>query len=488
MSRNLAPHTPAQRWIVGSIAFASFMCTLDSSIVNISVPSIARYFNTGTSEVSWSILAYLLTMGVLLLPAGKLGDTLGLKRTFQLGQCCFVIGSLLCGLAPSLALLIAARVLQATGSAMLVTTAYALVPRLIPKESTGWAFGLLATAAALGVTCGAPLGGFITGFFSWRWIFLINVPVGVLALLASARCLPLDAVTGKHTGLSRFDIPGALLGAGGLLSLLLALNLGQELGWVSAPILIAFASAAVLLPAFLLWEKQAPEPSFDLKLLGEWRFSAGVLASGLVYMAYAGNNFMMPLYLELAKHLPTEWVGPVLMVQSVVMMMVGPTAGRLSDRLPTRYLTMFGTFLAAAAFTFFIFAFPLPGLVLPVLFLVLTGTSFSSFLSPNNSQVMSAPPPERQGAASGLLVTTNYVCMTVGICLMETVFALMLPSGIRLHGLGTAAQAFPKGTLAGGYRAALLPAAIICGCACVTSAFVKAGPRSGKTPDAGEMM
>ena len=485
---NLHPgHTSEQRWIVGSVSFAAFMCTLDSSIVNISLPTIARFFNVGTGAVSWVILAYLLAIVALLLPAGKLGDTWGQKRTFLLGYSLFTAGSLLCGVSPSLAFLIAARCFQGMGSALLITSAYAIVPRFMPKEATGWAFGLLATASALGVTCGAPLGGFITGFFSWRWIFLINVPVGVMAILAANRSIPAEAVRPGTGGLARFDIPGAALGAAGLLSLLLALNLGQELGWTSAPILAAFGAAAVLLPVFLLWERRRPEPSFDLRLLADRQFRAGVLASGMAYMAYAGNNFMMPFYLELGKRLTTQWVGPVMMVLSVVMMAVGPNAGRLSDRIPPKYLTTSGMFLAMASFTAFSLSFPLPGLVVPVAYLVLMGISFGSFFSPNNSQVMSLAPEGRHGVSSGLLVTMNNLSMALGICLMETVFTLMMPAGIRVKDLGQPAHAFPQGTLAGGYRAALLAGAVICACASLTSSFVKARPKAG-AEEAGGML
>lgn len=485
---NLHPgHTSEQRWIVGSVSFAAFMCTLDSSIVNISLPTIARFFNVGTGAVSWVILAYLLAIVALLLPAGKLGDTWGQKRTFLLGYSLFTAGSLLCGVSPSLAFLIAARCFQGMGSALLITSAYAIVPRFMPKEATGWAFGLLATASALGVTCGAPLGGFITGFFSWRWIFLLNVPVGAAAILAARRSLPAEKVQPGPGGLGRFDIPGAALGAAGLLSLLLALNLGQELGWTSAPILAAFGAAAALLPVFLLWERRRPEPSFDLRLLADRQFRAGVLASGMAYMAYAGNNFMMPFYLELGKRLTTQWVGPVMMVLSVVMMAVGPNAGRLSDRIPPKYLTTSGMFLAMASFTAFSLSFPLPGLVVPVAYLVLMGISFGSFFSPNNSQVMSLAPAGRHGVSSGLLVTMNNLSMAVGICLMETVFTLMMPAGIRVKDFGQPAHAFPQGTLAGGYRAALLAGAVICACASLTSSFVKARPKAG-AEEAGGML
>lgn len=477
------PHrTRAQIFIVASVAFAAFMCTLDSSIVNISLPAIGHYFDVSTGAVSWVVLAYLLVIASLLLPAGRLGDVLGLKRTFLLGYGLFVAGSLLCGLAPTLAVLIAARCCQGMGSALLVATAYAIIPRLMPRAVTGWAFGMVSTASALGVTCGAPLGGLITGLASWRWIFLINVPVGAVAVFAASRSLPADSGQDRKVSLGAFDLPGATLGAAGVLALLLALNLGQEAGWTSAPILAAFGAVAVLVPAFIVWERRQPAPVFDFSLLTNRTFTMGVLASGLMFSAYAGNVFMMPFYLELGKHLSTERVGPVLMVLSVVMMIVGPNAGRLSDRVPPRSLTTAGTGLAACTVAVFAFAFGEPGLWVPVTYLLLLGVSFGMFLSPNNSQVMSLAPADRPGAASGLLTTVNNLSNALGICVMETVFSLRLPAGHTIQELRTATDPVSLRPLAVGYRAALLTVACLCAAACLLSAFVKARRRPGSEP------
>jgi EmrB/QacA subfamily drug resistance transporter len=482
MVRGSQSHTREQVLIIGSVAFAAFMCRLDGSIVNIAMPAIGRFFNAGTSAISWVVLAYLLLIAALLLPAGKLGDTLGLKRVFLLGYALFTAGSLLCGLSPGLVSLIVSRCVQGMGAALLVATGYAIVPRFMPPDMTGWAFGMVATAGALGVTCGAPMGGVITGFLSWRWIFLINVPVGIVAIVVAGRCLPSEVVAARPGGLRRYDIPGSILGIGCLLAGLLALNLGQELGWTSAPILTAMGAAAVLLPAFVLWERVCLEPVFDLGLLRDRSFAAGLLASGLAFAAYAGNNFMLPFYLELGKGLGTQWAGPLLMVTSVVMMVVGPIAGRLSDRLSPRYLTVSGMLLATLAVGAFAYAFRTPGLWVSVVFLVLVGLSFGMFLSPNNSQVMSLPAAERQGAASGLFSTVNNVSNALGICLMETIFSQAMPTSHTSEHLKRAALDFPRGSLAAGYRAALLSAAALCALACLLSAFVKARRRAGAGP------
>ncbi len=487
MTRSAPRHTREQSLILGSVAFAAFMCRLDGSIVNIAMPAIGRHFDVGTSAVSWVVLAYLVLVAALLLVAGKLGDTLGLKRVFLVGYVVFTFGSLLCGLAPNLPFLIVARCIQGGGAALLVAMAYAIVPRLMPPEMTGWAFGMVSTVAALGVTCGAPLGGLITGFLSWRWIFLINLPVGIVAIVMASRCLPAEVVEARGRGLARYDIPGSLLGIGCLVVVLLVLNLGQEMGWASAPILAGACAAVVLLVAFVLWERRAPEPVFDLSLLSNRSFAAGVVASGLAFAAYAGNNFMLPFYIELGQGLSTQMTGVVLMVSSVVMMAVGPNAGRLSDRMSPRTFTVSGMLVATVSVCLFALLCTVRELWVAVTYLALVGLAFGMFFSPNNSQVMSLPAPERQGAASGLFTTVNNISNAVGICLMETAFSLSIPAGHTVKDLKQAAATFPKGTLATGYRWALLTAATLCATALVLSIVVKAvrRPAAEAVPEVG---
>jgi len=481
-------HTSAHRRIIASVAFASFMAQLDSSIVNVSLPTIARYFEVGTSAVSWVVLSYLLAIVALLLPAGKLGDTVGQKKTFLVGYSLFAGGSLLCGLAPTLALLVVARVVQGAGAALLSTSAYALVPRCLPRESTGWAFGMLATAAALGVTCGAPLGGLITGYLSWHWIFLINVPVGAVAILTAVRVIPAEPSRERIWRWADLDLPGAGLSAAGFLALLAALNLGLEAGWGSPLILGLFAAAAVFLVVFFLWERRRSEPMFDIRLLRERPFALGVLASGLAFMTFAGNNFTLPFYLELAKHLSPQEVGPVIMILSVTLMGIGPIAGRLSDRFPPRLLTTAGMLLGAASLTAFAFSFHWSGLWTVVAYLVCLGVSFGCFVSPNNSQIMSAAPADRQGVASGLFNTAKTLSLAVGICLWETVFSLALPHDFRLQGLEGGGAPLPVEALARGYRLALLSGAGLCLLAALASAGVRVTHRKGAGASGGMEM
>lgn len=414
----------AFRWIVITVAFGAFMSKLDSYIVNISLPTIAARFNVTTAEVSRVVLVYLLVSTSTLLLFGKLGDRFGLRKVFFLGYLLFTIGSLLCGVALSLDMLILSRFIQGIGCAMLTAIAFAIIPRFLPHEVTGWAFGIAATGAALGIAVGAPAGGIITGFLSWRWVFLVNVPFGIFAMYAVNRYIPdEDGSRSRDLRKAGFDILGAGLSFAGLALLVYGLNTGREFGWTSPRIMGCFALAIVLLAAFLIREIKCDEPLLDLRLFKKFRFSAAIASTFFAYMLLSGNSFLLPFYLELGKELPTVTVGLVLMIYSVIYMAAGPWAGRISDRVPPSILCGFA--MLSAALCSFVFAFTLsaPGLLAVVVFLIWIALSFGFFISPNNNQVMSLAPAERQGSASGVFNTVNSLGLALGVCFFEMIMS-----------------------------------------------------------------
>ncbi len=466
--------TARERWIVASLALTSFMVTVDSSIVNISLPSIRHSFGVTTAEVSWVVVSYVLAWTAVLLPSGRLASVLGARRTFLFGFAVFTAGSLSCGMAPGMVWLVASRCVQGMGAGLMKTSAFALVPRLLPRDCTGWAYGILASAGAMGILVGAPLGGIITGTFSWHWVFLINGPIGAAALLVGARVLEKDPPVGSWA-LSRFDLPGALLGAFSVLALLLALNFGIRAGWTSFPIVSAFALAALFLVLFVAWERRTPEPSIDFGLLGNRKFVAGIVASSAAYMTYSGNAFVMPFYLEYVKGLRPEQVGPVLLAQAVLTMAAASAAGRLSDRVGTRSLTVSGTLVLTLAFALFSLSVGREGLFHEVIFLATLGIGFGAFFSPNNRQVMTVPAPEGQAVAAGMFQCASRVGLAMGVCLFEVAFARALPEGVSFPALA-ARIGTPQGEaiLRAGFRDAWIAGSLLALVAVVASLSVRA--------------
>lgn len=442
------------RWIVITVAFGAFMSKLDSYIVNISLPTIAERFHVTSAEVSWVVLVYLLVSTSTLLLFGKLGDRFGLRRVFFFGYLLFTIGSFLCGAAMSLGMLVAARFVQGLGCAMILAIAFAVIPRFLPPERTGWAFGIASTGAALGIAIGAPAGGIITGFLSWRWVFLVNVPFGLFAMYAVNRYIPdEDTVRLKRPGKASFDILGAGLSFGGLAFFIYALSAGWDLGWVSFRILGSFAASFVLLALFFVREVKCSEPLLELSLFRSFHFTAAVTSTLFAYMLLAGNSFLLPFYLETGKKLPTQTVGFVIMIYSVIYMAIGPYAGRISDKIRPSTLCAFAMLSAAACSFVFAFTLDMPGLVPVVVFLIWIAFSFGFFISPNNNQVMRLAPDHKQGSASGVFNTINSLGLALGVCLFESLMSRS-STDAGLHTFQTATMA--------GYRNAYLFGGIVC--------------------------
>jgi len=291
------------RWIVFSVAFAVFMVRLDGYVVNISLPTITRYFHVGTSEASWVVLSYLLVMTASMLIFGKLGDRVGLKKIFISGYVCFTAGSLLCGLSHNICMLDVARGIQGIGGAMMMTGAFAVISHYLPEAITGWAFGLCSLANSLGIMVGAPLGGIITGFFSWHWIFLINIPVGIAAVLIARKALPDEKPAGTAKEKPRFDVIGSTLSFIALSTLVYGLSMGNESGWQSPVILASLAIAAVASGAFIYREITCADPILDFKIFKNRDFAFAILTTLMAVMLLSGGNFLLPFYLELVRGL-----------------------------------------------------------------------------------------------------------------------------------------------------------------------------------------
>lgn len=410
-------------WLVVSVCFAAFMATLDSYIVTISLPVIATYFGVGSGEVSWVVLSYVFFLTSTMLIIGKLSDRVGLKRIFILGFCIFIVGSAVCGMAWNIWALVGFRALQGMGAAMMTVPSYALIPRHVPAGIRGWAFGLLSVAAALGLIVGGPAGGMISGYLSWHWIFLINVPVGIPAILVARKVLPADArEPGGRPG-HGFDYVGSILSFLSVLSLLVALSLVDAMGWYSLPVIGGFFGSAVLLAAFLVHESRTADPLVDLGLFSVPSFSRASAGTGFAFLVLAGSNFIVPFYLQLLAGLSPQHAGLVLLLYSVSYILVTPFAGRAADRMDPALLCFVGMVSAAGAFAFFAVSLGWGGLLPVTVFLLWLGVSYGLFFSPNNTLVMGAVPQERQGVASGVFSVISRLSIVLGVSIFAVIYS-----------------------------------------------------------------
>lgn len=408
------PQRPTAVLVV--LVIGTFLAPLDSSIVNIALPSIAAEFSQTLAAVSWVTSAYLLTSAALLLSMGRLGDTWGLRRLYVWGLLAFGAGSLACAFAGSLQALVAARVFQAVGASMLFAAGPALVARTFPPNRRGWALGYISLAVSAGLTVGPALGGLLIGTFGWPSIFLINVPLTVVVAAIAWRLLPDECPRGE-----RFDLPGAVLAGGALLLLLLGLSAVEQSGLFAADVWIAVVASIALGAAFIWWERRAPTPMVDLRLFASHEFSAGIGAATLAYLSLFAVTFTMPFYLVRILGLDPRSAGLVLTVTPLAMAVFAPFAGRTSDRIGSRSLATGGLSVLAVGLLVLSFLPTSVHIGLVVAGLLVVGSGMALFQSPNTSAVLRATPRARAGVGSAFVAEARNVGMAVGIALTAAI-------------------------------------------------------------------
>jgi EmrB/QacA subfamily drug resistance transporter len=438
-----------------------FMTTLDASIVNIGLPTIAGAFGTPLSgTIEWIIIGYLVVAAALLLTVGRLSDLLGRTPIWMTGLGLFTLGSVLCGAAPSLQLLIMARLLQGAGAALVLATGTAMLTDAVPPEQHGRALGLGALAIALGTSVGPTLGGLITEHLSWRWIFYVNVPIGLVALVAARRFLPRAA--GRRVG--RFDPVGALLLGVGVAALTLGLSFGGEWGWASARLLGTLAIGVVALTGALFAERHVADPIIDLKLFRNRVFSSAIASMTLSMLALFSVGFLLPFYFEELRGFSTAHSGWLLTPMPLALAVVAPIAGAASDRLSSRRIAPLGLAINAVAL-FLLARLDATSSTWDIAWrLGLAGVGQGLFQAPNTRALMEAAPPAQQGAASGLLATSRIAGQALSVAVSGAVFlglggsagaALLADRAGAGHLSGATAESL-EATFLHGFHAALL--------------------------------
>ncbi len=450
----------ANKWVVLMlVALGAFMTTLDSSIVNIALPAIAHAFGVGVSgAIEWIIIGYLIVIAAFLLTLGRLADMLGRKPIYEAGLVIFVLGSIFSGAAPSLAILIIARLFQGVGGACIFAVNTAMITSVFPASERGRALGLNAVFVALGVSAGPTIGGLITQYLTWRWIFFVNVPIGAVVFIMGMRVLtePL------HRNTERFDPVGAVLFAIGLASLILGFSFGQEWGWTSPGIISSLVVGVVALVAAVLVERRVRDPILKLSLLKNRVFASANISFVLAMLALFAPGFLLPFYYEELRGFPAVQAGLLLTPLSLTLVVMAPLSGSLADRFGSRILAPLG--LAIACF----------GLVLLsqlnahsslwdiIWRLVVIGIGQGLFQSPNTRALMGAAPPNEQGIASGLLSTGRVIGQALSVALAGTIFTAFgaAAAGVLLsaqgHSLSTSGVSALQNTFLAGFHAAFL--------------------------------
>lgn len=405
------------------VAFAAFIVNVDNYIVNIALPTITAYFNIDTSTASWISLSYVITIVSTMLLIGKIADRFGIKKVFILGYALFTLGSLLCGLSHGLYTLIFSRTVQGLGGSMLYIGGFAVVAKFLPPDKKGWGFGILSMAAGLGLMLSTPIGGFITEYLSWHWVFIVNVPIGVFSIFISRHFIPSDARSLSAENHKRFDLIGGALSIIMTISFVFAFNRASKIGWLSLPIIACFSVSVTAMIFFIIWEKRHREPIIDFTVFKNRIFIIGTIQAFSAFFFFAGSNFLLPFYLEGIKGLTTSQTGSAMMVYSLVYVTTSPFAGRMSDRINPEKIILIAILFGAAASLFFAYMLSRQGIYSVFIYLIWLGLSLAFFFSPNNNMVMQAVSGEHKGVATGLFRTFCHFGILMGVCVYEMVFS-----------------------------------------------------------------
>jgi EmrB/QacA subfamily drug resistance transporter len=442
-------------WTLAAVAVGLFMIMLDNTVVNVALPSIQRDLGARLPELEWIVSGYALSFAALILTGGKLADLLGRRRIFVSGLAVFTGSSLACALAPSAGFLIGARVVQGAGAALMNPATLSIITAAFPPRQRGTAIGIWAGVAAMALAIGPLVGGLLTEHVGWSSIFVINVPIGVVAIAASF--LLIDESRDTSEG-RRPDLPGLLASAVGLFALTYGLIEANQFGWTSGRIVGAFALGAAALALFVLVESRQRAPMLDLALLRSRTFAGANLVILTVALAMFGVLFFFSLYMQNILGFTPVRAGAAFLPMTVLIVVTAPIAGRISDRLGSRWLLTGGMTLVAAQLLYLSRLGVHEGYTRLVPAMVLGGVGMACVMAPATAAALSGVPVDKAGVGSAVVNTSRQVGGSIGIALMGAIMAHEIAGRASpkafVHGLSVAFVVATAIALAGAVLAA----------------------------------
>ena len=411
------------RLILLNVCIGQAIVGLDQRALLVALPTLTESFRTHLTTIQWTILIYDLTLIGLVITMGRLGDLFGRRRFYSLGMLLFVIGSALCGVAQSPAQLIFFRAFQAVGGSMISANGRAIASESVPREERGRALGLTSVAFHVGFITGPSLGGFLVGSVGWRWIFYINVPIG---LCGAALAWKIMAETKSEGEKVSIDFLGAalLLIANSLF--IYAIDQLPRLGWRHPTFFLTISFSAVALILLIVTELKSATPILLLNLFRNRLFSASILSLFFVALSQSAINFLLPFYLQNLMGYSPAQVGWLIVADSVIIMITAPIAGSLSDRVGSRLLCTVGCSVIVAG-QFLVASLGLHSSVIGIIFpLALWGLGWGLFNTPNQSAILGSVTTDKIGSASGTTATTARTGGALGVAMASALFTYRL--------------------------------------------------------------
>ncbi|TML72631.1 MAG: DHA2 family efflux MFS transporter permease subunit [Actinobacteria bacterium] len=467
-----APET--RKWFtLGAVSFGLFMIMLDNTVVNVALPSIQRDLGVGLSELEWIVTGYALTFAALMLIGGKVADAYGRRLIFVIGIAIFSLASLWCGLASSGSMLITARIVQGAGAALMNPATLSIIAATFPPRQRGTAIGIWAGVSALALAIGPLTGGLITEHLTWSWIFFVNVPVGALGIVASFLFID-ESRDETHV---RLDIPGLATSAVGLFSLTYGLIEANTYGWGSPRIVGSFAIAAAALLVFVYLESHQRAPMLPLELFKNRTYTGANTVILLVALAMFGVFFFVSLYMQNILGYSAVQAGAAFLPMTVLIVLVAPIAGRMTDRVGSRAFMTVGMGLLAVQLVYFsrLGQNATYWELLPAM--LIGGIGMASTMTPSAAAATRSVPVDKAGVGSAVLNAFRQVGGSMGIAIMGAIMASKAGGVQPQPGatLSAAAEAAFKGAFMDGFQSALMVAAVIAAVGAIV-AFVLVRP------------
>jgi EmrB/QacA subfamily drug resistance transporter len=411
--------------IVATVCIGSFMGQLDASITQLVLPALEREFAVSIGQVSWVAVMFLLVVSVMLPIFGRLADMYGRKKLYVAGFLVFIAGSTLCGFAPGIAWLIAARALQAVGAAMLSANSVAIIVSIAGDRLRGKALGIQTAVQAVGLCAGPTVGGWIVDALDWRWVFWVNVPFGVVGTVIAWLIIP--ETSAAKPG-SRFDMLAAVLLVPGLGALMFAINQVGSWGLTSPGVIGNAAAGAILLTALIVRERRSSDPLIPLLLFEKWSFAFGNLVSLLANIILFGLFFLMPFTFERVFGESAFSGGLRLTTIPLALGLMAPISGALSDRIGNRVLCTGGMLIVFAGLLLLSLQLgaDTPSLSIITLSLLVVGIGQGMFLAPNNNAIMGSASVSEAGEAGSLMNVTRDVGTSIGIAMAASLLSWKL--------------------------------------------------------------
>ena len=468
-------HRPNYKWwVFCAVALGTITSVVNHGGMSVALPTIAQHFDADLATAQWVLVAEGLAISALILPMGRLADIIGHKRVYASGMAIFAIAAVMAATSQSIGALIGFKVAQGLGAAMTQGTGMAMIASVFTARERGKGIGAHAGVVGTGGVLGPVVGGFLITAFDWRWLFYVNVIMGLASMLAV-----LLIVSGKvfrqDSGNRSYDFPGAALSTAVLLTFLLAVSNGARIGWTSPPILAAMLGFGLLLGAFIWWERRAPSPMLDLTLFRNRVFGIGISTNFTSFLGVTSARFLLPFYLQAALGFTPAVVGLVLIPNAVSRIVMGPISGWLSDRYGWRPFNIIGLLLSAAGLFTLSTLTATTSIGVILLGILLQAMGAGVFQSPNSASIFSAADRGKHGVVAGFVNLSRNAGNVTGIAIVTSIVTAVMASGGFDSNIDAVLAAQPGSGLLGsfldGLRAAFLVMAAVQVMGAVASLF-----------------